>query len=454
MSTTNPAERSVWSARPSFRPRQMLTAHQLNAGLADEVLRERLLNRAVHGYGVVVGLGLVVDEAGNLVVERGCVELTGGLALDRHGRMLYWKGGHLGPSDIVGGPPTAAGRYTLTAHFASHPPEADGCFPFAGERAQWCKEGVVFSLRPECDPVDRRCAVHPDGACIGHDAYMCRRTGARPGPDPSNVPVSPDVGWVLAKPGELCATGLDGWWYDPDPEVGVPIACVAMRDLAEPGCEPRYGFAAEQQDVCAVRPIVYRNPLLYELVEGCDVRLPRVQEISWQDWIARGWRERIPWAEFAERIAAGLEIRFTQPIQIPTIHHASIFVTVVREDEDTGYWMSRRLPTRLAPIDEEQGTVRGVRLELDRDWLQDEVKLRRSWLNGGSRFEVTIRGQLLRDACGRMLDARPLDIAPGERGHERPGGDFVSAFRVAERPRIDYGVNAGVDPGTADSSAD
>lgn len=433
MSTTNPAERSVWSVRPSFRPRQMLTAHQLNAGLADEGLRERLLNRAVHGYGVVVGLGLVVDEAGNLVVERGCVELTGGLALDRHGRMLHWKGGHIGPSDIVGDPPTAAGRYTLTAHFASHPPEADGCFPFAGERAQWFKEGVVFSLRPKCEPVDRRCAVHPDGACIGHDDYTCRRTGARPGPDPTSVPVSPDVGWVLAEPGELCPTGLDGWYYDPDPEVGVPIACVAIRDLAEPGCEPRHGFAAEPPDVCAVRPIVYRNPLLYELVAGCDVRLPRVERISWQDWIDRSWRERIPWGEFAERIAAGLEIRFTRPIRIPTIHHASVFVTALTQEEDSDYWVSRTLPMRFAAIGEEGDTVRGVRLVPDPDWLQAEVTGRRSSLYGGARFEVTIRGQLLRDTCDRMLDARALDIPPGERGHERPGGDFVSAFRVDRR---------------------
>ncbi len=449
MPTKNPAERSAWSARPSFRPRQMLTAHQLNAGLADEVRRERLLNRALHGYGVVVGLGLAVDEDGNLVVERGCVELTGGLALDRHGRMLYWKGGHIGPSDIVGEPPTAAGRYTLSAHFASHPPETDGCFPFAGERAQWWKEGVVFTLRPECDPVDRRCPTHPEGACIGHDAYMCRRTGARPGPEPWNVPVSPDVGWVFAEPGELCATGLDGWRYDPEPEVCVPIACVEIRDLADPGCEPRYGFATDAPNVCVVRPFVYRNPLLYELVKGCDVRLPRVQQISWQDWIDRGWRERIPWAEFAERIAEGLEIRFTRPIRIATIHHASIFVTVLTQDDDD-YWVSRTLPMRFAAIDEEGDTARGVCLRPDPDWLQAEVTGRRSGLFDGARFEVTIRGQLLRDACGRMLDARPLDIAPAELRHERPGGDFVSAFRVARRHRVDYGG----DSGTADTSAD
>ena len=452
MPTTNAAEHSAWSKRPVFRPRQLLTAHQLNAGLKDEVRREQLLQRAVHGYGVVVGYGLVVDDDGCLVVTGGCVELKGGLALDRHGRMLYWKGGRIAPSDIVGTPPTAAGHYTLSVHFAAHPPEADGCLPFAGERAQWWSEGVVFTLRPECEPVDRRCPTHPEGACVGHDAYVCRRTGARPGPDPGDVPVSPDVGWVLAEPGELCATGLDGWWYDPDPEVCVPIACVEICDLADAGCEPRYGFATDAPDVCAVRPFVYRNPLLYELVKGCDVRLPRVESISWQDWIDRGWRERIPWTEFADRIAAGLEIRFTRPIRIPTIHHASIFVTALTHEEDSDYWVSRTLPMGFVAIDEEGDTVRGVRLVPDPDWLEAEVTGRRSSLYGGARFEVTIRGHLLRDACGRMLDARPLDIAPAERGHERPGGDFVSVFRVARRHRADYGVKPGDDSGDADDS--
>ena len=48
-------ERGAWSRRPSFTPRQMLTAEQLNAGLADELMRQQLLSRAVHGYGVVLG---------------------------------------------------------------------------------------------------------------------------------------------------------------------------------------------------------------------------------------------------------------------------------------------------------------------------------------------------------------------------------------------------------------
>ena len=127
-----------------------------------------------------------------------------------------------------------------------------------------------------------------------------------PRPRPRQRPGERRRGLGAAEPGELCPTGVDDWLYDPDPEVCVPIACVEICDLANrdapsrgsskrssPDCEPRYGFCPTAPDTCRVRPFVYRNPLLYELVKGCDVELPRVQEISWQDWIDRGWRERV-----------------------------------------------------------------------------------------------------------------------------------------------------------------
>jgi hypothetical protein len=441
METKNQLQPSSWSfRRPHFTPRQLLTAKQLNAGLDDELKRQRLLNRAIHGYGVVIGFGLVVRDDGVLDLDRGCLKLTGGLALDRHGRMLYWKGGRLGMDDIVGQRPGREGAYTLCAHFATRPPLVDGCLPFAGERSQWWIEGVVFTLRPGCHEVDRSCADHPVGACIDHDEYLCRRTGAHPGRDAKNVPVSDDVDWILAEPGGLCPTDVDDWLYDPDPEVCVPIACVQICDLAdrdaEPDCEPRYGFCPKERDTCRVRPFVYRNPLLYELVNCCDVELPRVKEVSWQEWINRGWKERVPWSEFERRITAstdGFEIRFTRPIEVETIHAASVFLAALTHERNSDYWVSNRVPIRLVPLDHHESVAWGVRLVPDPDWLAAEVTGRRSSLFGGVRFELTIRGQLLRDDCGQMLDARPVDIHGGARCQARPGGDFVSGFRVGRR---------------------
>jgi hypothetical protein len=468
----------------------VLTAKQLNAGLDDGLNRQRLLNRAVHGYGVVVGLGLAVRDDGMLDLDRGCLELTGGLALDRHGRMLYWKGGRIGIGDLVGRRPDREGEYTLCAHFACRPPLTDGCPPFAGDQAQWWTEGVAFTLRPGCRDVDRSCPEHPAGACVGHDEYLCRRTGALPG-RPRSVPVSDDVEWVLRDPGQLCPTGFQRWMYDPDPEVCVPIACLQICDLAnhdddqhpsdtyderreeakvqqagepageteqdhlkrpapEPDCEPRYGFCRSRPRSCRVRPLVYRNPLLYELANCCDVELPRVSSVSWQDWIDRGWKERVPWPDFERRITAtaptdGFWIRFTRPIEAETIHAASVYLAALTHERDTDYWVSQQVPVRLTLLDERDGVAAGVRLEADRDWLNAEVTGRRSSLFAGARFELTIRGQLLRDECGQMLDARPIDIQGHARCQSRPGGDFVSVFRVGRRRHYQQGP--GQDPG-------
>jgi hypothetical protein len=493
MKPAHPSDRATWSSRPHFSPRQLLTAEQLNAGLDDELHRQRLLSRAVHGYGVVTGFGPAQNDDGELDVERGCFHLSGGLALDRHGRMLYWAGGQIGMDDIVGELPDCDGHYTLCAHYAVRRPPAPGCLPVGAERTKWWHQGVVFTLRSGCEDVDRACPDHPDGACPSSDHYLCRRTGAIPGDRPGDIPVSDDVPWVLAEPGPMCTTDDGAWEYDPDPEVCVPLGCFEICDLANDDqghpdhdhCEPRYGFCPEPVDACAVRPLVYRNPLLHELTNCCDVELARVEHVSWQDWLDAGWSTPVPWRQFARRIIQsarrgpkgaedwdeadevedeeeleddggneaehtdehfgkryGFEIWFSHPIKVETINDASIFLTAVVAEDRTDYLMSQRVPLReLTPLDYDydERLARGVRLVPERDWIRAEIRGRRSTLFDGARFELTVRGQLLRDRCGQTLDARPLDITTDARGQARPGGDFVSAFQVGPRRHPGYG---------------
>lgn len=464
MTSKHHPEPSSWSSRPHFAPRQLLTAEQLNAGLQDELDRQRRLSRAIHGYGVVVGFALTTDDDGDLDLQRGCPQLSAGLALDRHGRMLNWGGGRLGLRDLVGEQPDCEGRYTLFAHYAVRPPAADGCPPVSAERDRWSRQGVVFTLRPGCHELDRDCVDHPPGACPSHAHYLCRRTGGLPGHDPGDIPVDDDVAWFLSRPGPTCPIDRGGWEYDPDHSVAVPIACVEICDLTDdrhghgqehehdrgqeprrprtdPDCDPCYGFCRRPPEVCRVRPFVYRNPLLYELASCCDVELAGVRSISWQEWIDSGWSSEVPWDEFERRITStdsGFEIWFTRPIQVATINHASVFLTAVVAEDRTDYWMPQRVPLRdLVPLDRHRELASGVRLVPTSDWLSAEVTGRRSTLFDGARFELTVRGQLMRDECDQMLDARPLDIAGGARCQARPGDDFVSAFRVAARHRAE-----------------
>jgi hypothetical protein len=454
MTQTNQTPKA-WSRRPSFVPSQSLTAEQLNAGFDDELRRLRLLNRAVHGHGVVLGLGVTAGADGLINLDHGCLELTGGLALDRHGRMLRWDGGRLAIRDVVRPHPLHEGVYTLYAHYARRPPAAGSCHCSGGDGWTWQEDGVVFSLRPGCRPADRSCPRHPDGCCVGHDEYLCRRTGGLPGEHPGTVPESPDLQWLLRGPGPLQPIDCDDWTYDPDLDVAVPLACLRICDVANRkedehehpddsgpavvDCEPHHGFCPSTRPSCHVRPLVYRNPLLYELANDCDVTFSRVRAISWQSWIDQGWSTPVPWARFRDRItedAPGFEIRFSRPIQAATLHHGSILMVALYQEESADYWTAQQVPLRklvLLDHDPAAGLASGVRLAPARDWLNAEVTGKRSNLYDGARFEVTVRGQLLRDACGQMLDARPIGIHSRTRQH-RPGGDFVSAFRVDANP--------------------
>ena len=194
MRTTNAAEHSSWSKRPVFRPRQMLTAHQLNAGLKDELMRQQLLNRAVHGYGVVVGYGLVVRR------RRMPGPRSGG-CLEAEGRAR--PGPARAHAPLEGRPYRAVrhrrhapgprrAHYTLSVHFAAHPPRGRRLPPVRRRAGAVAERGCGLHAAAGCQPVDRRCPTHPAGACVGHSRlpvppHRC----STPGPDPGNVAGEP-----------------------------------------------------------------------------------------------------------------------------------------------------------------------------------------------------------------------------------------------------------------------
>lgn len=451
MNRNHGVEREAWSRRPHFSPRQRLTAGQLNTGLLDELERQQIINQAIHGFGVVMGYGLAVHEDDTLDLRHGQLKIGDGLALDRYGRMLVWKRGCIGMDDLVGPQPREAGWYTLVAHYAVRSPDAEDCTHPHGTPSLWTEETVVFSLRPGCKERECGCPEHPSDRCVSHGEYVNRRNGGLPG-EFSSVAPSPDVRWLGENPDAPRASGDGGWAYDLDPRVGVPLACVEICDLTgdhgskqddapdheAADCERRWGFCPDSKpDTIRIRPLVYRNPLLYELTRCCDIDPPRVKEISWQDWVNRGWKgDPVPWNAFADVVAdpdRGFIVRFTKPVDAATLHEASFFITVFYPDDDAA-WRSYRVPASSIVPEGQSGNVDVARLIPDQgEWLRSEVKGKRSHLFDGCRIEVTIRGQLVRDECGRMLDARPIGLECDTSCQARPGADFVTVFQVAAR---------------------
>jgi hypothetical protein len=417
----------AWSTRPHFAPKQKLTAHALNELLDDQLRREALLARALHGHGVVFGLEVAADGGPALT-------LSSGLALDRHGRMLFREEEELHYDRIAGKRPEKEGPYILSIHFAERRGEKPGCGPCDSE-PEWIEQGVVFTLRRDCDPLDRGCPDIPDKACIDLDDYVCLRTGAHAG----LVPPAEDLEWGRAPPGPLCRTEC-GWEYDP--EAGVPLACVGLCNArGEAECGPLWVFD-KPVDNCSVRPFVSRTPLLLELIRGCHTDLPKVQELSWQEWTLADYRNAVDWRDFIMRCddSAGFRIRFTKPMDVRTIHPGSVFLTAIISDADNDYHDVRQIPLDPAEpikfLDRKGNEARWIQLNIYDHWKENHVRGNYgSLFFRGGQIELTIRGQLLRDPCGNMLDARLAGHSPPGFEQSRPGGDFVALFRVAANTR-------------------
>lgn len=431
---------NIQSRRPYFNPHQQLTAAQLNAMQAFHTASLQRVLHGLAGSGVVYGFSPCVDENGKLLIKKGCIEIGCGLAFDHHGRQLYWPGGWIGIDDLAGDKPVCEGEYTLCAHYAEYreirSSESKGCgsCDHDTEDVLWIDQRVVFTLKkgcdkkkPDCNDTWKRCPDINNYVCEHIDQTHCRKN-----------------------PENLCPTQCDGQYYDPNH--GIPLACVKICEVQDiDQCKYPFVFSAEAPKVCDVRQFVYRNELLYQLIRGDHQNYAYVASLSWEEWILynKEWDTTVPWDKFIARVkrdekgegeAEGFTITFSKPIQTRTLHLGSIILSAVTQEARTDYWESRRIPLKkVDPLDEFTIGVHkytfSVRLQFEDNWQQSEIGDQRSTLEYGAIIELTIRGSLLRDECGCMLNARPLGYENSEHHccQSIPGGDFIALFRVAPR---------------------
>ena len=430
-----------WTRRPLFSPSQMLTAQQLNMVVDDQRAHSEMLMRALHGPGVIFGYAAALCEPGRLAGDpdqpdnRGPkgstrLKISCGMALDRHGRLLHWPEGILSYCEIVN-ETKCAGTFTLWVHYAERRSPGGGCGP-CGDRPEWIEDGVVFTLTPDCKDADRDCPKPDDGKCVSWDDYVCSRTGSGSG----KLEAAPDLEFACAAPGGLCRIDCSDDAYDF--RAGIPIACVEVANLAGAGCPEVWGFPAEPR-TCDVRPYVYRTPLLYELIRGCQDNLARVESLSWEKWCvapgSRDWDYEVPWAELEKRFRTdGMTITFTRPIRSRTMHPGSVFLTARYWDPQDDYFLLRRIPALVKPVEESELATE-FKLIVDKDWIGNEFGDRATLRDGGV-IELTIRGQMLRDGCGNMLNAVPLFYRPDTPAQNCPGGDVVAVFSFGAAPPL------------------
>ncbi|SPH23954.1 hypothetical protein DEA8626_03031 [Defluviimonas aquaemixtae] len=526
-----------WSRLPVYRAGGRLTAEQLASEQLDTDLRERLLNLALHGTGVVHGFDIRTRETGEVeVTKKGCIHVGCGLALDRWGRTLYTPDRHLGIDQLVESHFKAEGCYTLRVHYAERSDREawDPCEDTIG----WRHRCVVFTLRKGCEKTDNCPGNLPPPSCDPRRTFVCERTGMISNGEYEAL----DLKEACRKPPELTPVGCDGLRYDPD--AGIPLACLAIcqTNKDEKGCKPEYGFcvcpaegdesdgdeygkrpeaqnvathvppglAGERPDkggsgrekddcdddgppdcrkptTCDMRPVAYRAPLLYELINDTDVYLPKVKSYSWQRSALGEWDTRMSLEEFADRVKAcnfdhdekctdnpgmdeGFHVAFDRPVDKETLHPLSVIMEVyLRENRTNSHgqavvvnWKEYRVPLLIKPdLDRrDPDCATGFHLCISEGWLEYIIGDIRNCAAAGQlvRVEITLRGQAIRDKCGCMMDAQPVELdcrdhCGRKTGQARPGGNWISTFRVGpewpaegvgdddddERPVASYG---------------
>lgn len=464
--TNGPEEKCPSAMRNRYFKRKNMMASDFTLEQNYGIDRRRLLNRAIHGWGVAYGFELAIDDSGHLLCGTG-------LALDKHGRELFRADkGEVLPHDIfvpqrhvqteqpeqpervdqkTGESESHSSKYLLRAHYAERPAGKirvdDSCGCGQSEWNHLC-ETMVFSLEPLCGGKGCECIEPPCLAC-------CRCAGDGGGEQMEDACFDRGPHYCLCQwltkrdvpcgSGDLCNwNGVEIALND-----AVPLACVTVRfDKCD---HPLFDSI---DDPCTPRRLVKTNDLLFDLIRGCD--LTHISEVSWGSWHRRS--KPIDWKDFkdmflcAETIEKAKEYGQQQGTQIPntrfrfqlscpvqavTLTADCFVITVLFPDDRTGWINALRVPvTGLIPDKttegDPEGTTRGATIRVDADWCDDEIFDRTSIFRCDvASVEIEIRGDLILDCGGQAVDANTQGLKAAPTGNGTPGGNYLSTFRVS-----------------------
>jgi hypothetical protein len=436
--------------------------------------RRHLVNRALHGWGVVYGYPMSSGSLGRLTIGPG-------LALDECGReLLQVETLKVTLDDLVVLDEKGARTDLAHASAAAHPVKPPMCWLLSVHYAEQYSGPVTVNDSCRCEHQEwehtcetvryslRRIACTD---CCGE--AECELTcGCVTGPccnepvatyDPKNQPYAQPHATLPFKRGGCCLCehitrlqpGAENCCAlteieEPcghvrvDLRHGVPLACVTLaKDAAG-----RLTFA-QKIDACGPRRLVKRNDLLFDLIRGCD--LTRITEIGWAHWHRS--EEAVPFDKFSNALGPpGKEqdyyvtndfwVTFSRPVREDTLRPDCFAMTFMSIEREGGWWQTFRVPivgidtTKVPPAaDDPANYVRSARLVVDGGWLEDAVRGRKKlFLGYETRIEIEIRGDFIIDCNGQPVDANAVGLSPQPTGNGTPGGTFLSNFRVAAAP--------------------
>lgn len=442
--------------RNRYYPGKRLTPDTMSAEQDYLVERRRMINRAMHGWGVVYGYATAMatdSQCGD--AAPGTLRIGPGLAFDRMGRELVQTTSlDLLFGDMIDIPGGSGDCWLLRVHYAeelSGPVSVSD--PCHCERQQWDRvcETVRYSL--ERVPCSQCCEPQACGLACGCAEGPCC-AGQVPIP-PKGMTGAQGVA-AGARAGALCcmcehltglAPGGSPKWHKVGPRLrvdmgnGVPLACLRLN--YDEKCKT--WSIDDVADACGPRRLVKRNDLLYDLVRGCD--LTRISAISWAAWHrAPG---RVAWAAFESFFGTAVSaknecmtkfnVSFSRPVRKDTVGPDCFSMTFLFNDAEGAWKTSLRAPIlrieHIAAAGHPTELVSGAALVVGWKWVNDAIR------GTATRFdrchalvEIEIHGDFILDCNGQALDANAQGLQAAPTGNGAPGGTFRSTFWLARKP--------------------
>ena len=414
--------------------------------------RRRMLNRAIHGWGVVHGFAVKPDDAKptRLMIGRG-------LALDACGRELVQtrgvtvalddvtvidKKGHRLSRESPFEAQTDGDCWLLRVHYAERPMDpVELRDPCNCDRKEWdhvC-ETVAFSLQAIqcaecCEPheCELHCGCGQRPCCESRDGVV-RRGGCACLCDHLTRLEFDDTCDELQDLDDACGRMRVALRH------GVKLACVTVR---KDDCD---GWVfATVTDACGPRRFVKRNDLLFDLIRGCD--LTHISAIGWAKWHRS--KARMPLDTFqksfgsvdglddSRNITADYWVEFSHEVRADTVRTDCFCMTVTVAEDEAGWGESRRVPILgvLETLDSNVEFIKRATLLVDAGWVADATMSKKKIFNQDEALvEIEVHGDYIIDCNGQAVDANAVGLVPAPTGNGTPGGTFLSNFHVAPR---------------------
>ncbi|QDV49903.1 hypothetical protein [Gimesia fumaroli] len=445
--------------------------------------RRRLINRSIHGWGVVRGFKVSNPN------EQG-FDISKGFALDQCGRELCRiDGGTVKYDEIIflykdeckdsdrqktnpdnSWNPFACTEliekqdeskklqsvWLLSAHYAEvkmNYVKGDPCQPCSSQWDHVC-ETVRFSLRKmenkECD--DDKSRQGPGDTNSSQADGSLDDNGIRRSPrclceHSKKWEFSSDQGGGLDEYQEHCGGIID---IDLDYKKAVPLAYIKFYEKEDPQNNRQNKYFVF--DDCSPRQLVKHNELLFDLIPSCD--LTTISEIGWAKW----HHKEVDPKEFKEFISEGadvngeevilnnISVKFSRGVLVSSLLPDCFSMTLLFHESTTGWWKPHRVPiVRINPnpetialdqCDKEELTD-SAQIVITKRWLKEEFDAESysTFDNVPSRVEIEVYGDLIIDCNGQSVDVNAVGLQTVPSGNGSPGGTFRSSFKIVNKKK-------------------